>query len=234
MGACVSSNFCRIRRKNFNNNQQQLQNLSAFENSYNTISQNEQIVITNNDLNQTINAMNTENHSQNTIPFNYNQKRNVQINDLLHIETQSSNSRINNINILNQINSFSSNSCFNPPTGNNKRLKKDKYKNFTSERKISEAHLEAKREEFWHTAPHFEGKVEIWSALRATIDAYEKKNFILAQAIIDSANIILPNGLLNDCYDELGNRYQIPIYVLARPVNLVRRSKLHAVDLSFL
>ena len=56
--------------------------------------------------------------------------------------------------------------------------------------------------------------------MKAAVEAYEQKNYQLAQAIIDSANIILPKGFLNDCYDELGNRYQIPIYVLAKPINL--------------
>ncbi len=83
---------------------------------------------------------------------------------------------------------------------------KDFYKYFKYEKRISEKQLRAKREEFWDTAPAFDGKSEIWHALRAAVDACESKNFQLAQAIIDSANIILPNGLLNDCYDELGNR----------------------------
>ena len=29
--------------------------------------------------------------------------------------------------------------------------------------------------------------------------------------------------MLNDCYDELGNRYQIPMYVLVKPANMARR-----------
>lgn len=35
------------------------------------------------------------------------------------------------------------------------------------------------------------------------------------------ANITLPHGTLFDCYDELGNRYQLPIYVLSAPINLI-------------
>ncbi len=104
------------------------------------------------------------------------------------------------------------------PTGKNKKLKKDILKYFKFDRPITEKQLAAKREEFWDTAPAFEGKIEIWAALKAAVEAYEQKNYQLAQAIIDSANIILPKGFLNDCYDELGNRYQIPIYVLARPM----------------
>jgi hypothetical protein len=106
------------------------------------------------------------------------------------------------------------------PTGKNRKLKKDILKYYKFDRTITEKQLVAKREEFWDTAPAFEGKIEIWSALKAAVEAYEQKNYQLAQAIIDSANIIVPKGFLNDCYDELGNRYQIPIYVLARPVNM--------------
>lgn len=29
-------------------------------------------------------------------------------------------------------------------------------------------------------------------------------------------------GYLTDCYDELGNRYQLPVYLLSRPANLQR------------
>lgn len=30
------------------------------------------------------------------------------------------------------------------------------------------------------------------------------------------------SGTLMDCYDELGNRYQLPVYVLSAPINLLR------------
>lgn len=72
---------------------------------------------------------------------------------------------------------------------------------------MTESEVAAKRDEFWHTAPAFDGKPEIWEALKASVDALEAQNYQLAQAIVDSANIILPNGVINDCYDELGNRY---------------------------
>jgi hypothetical protein len=138
----------------------------------------------------------------------------------------SNNNNNNNNYLLSHINNYSTYGYYVPPTGKNKRLKKDSYKYFKCDKKISEAQLQAKRDEFWHTAPHFDGKGEIWAALKAAVDACETKQFTLAQAIIDSANIILPNGLLSDCYDELGNRYQLPIYVLAKPANLV--GKKHA------
>jgi hypothetical protein len=220
MGVCISSNFCRVRRNlNSNNTQQQLQNRS-FENSLNRTIQGEQICATQNNNPITTETIQTE--STNTI--NFNSKRNDQIDSLVQSEPLPSNLSVNSNYLLNNINSYNSYTYFVPPTGRNKRLKKNKYKYFKCEKKISEAQLKAKRDEFWDTAPHFDGKVEIWSALKAAVDACEIKNFTLAQAIIDSANIILPNGLLNDCYDELGNRYQLPIYVLARPVNLAEKS----------
>ncbi|RMZ98019.1 ubiquitin domain-containing 1 [Brachionus plicatilis] len=111
------------------------------------------------------------------------------------------------------------------PTGKNKRLKKDYARYLKIEKKMSEAQLRAKRDEFWDTAPVFEGKSEIWAALKAAVEALESKNFQLAQAIIDSASIIVPNGLLSDCYDELGNRYQIPAYVLAKPSTLTDKNE---------
>ncbi len=138
-----------------------------------------------------------------------------------------SNNNINQI-ISNHISSYNLYPYYVPPaTGKNKRLKKDFYKYFKFDKKITEKQLQAKRDEFWDTAPAFDGKTEIWAALKAAVEACENKNYQLAQAIIDSANIILPNGLLNDCYDELGNRYEIPIYVLAKPSNLIKSSSMN-------
>jgi hypothetical protein len=39
------------------------------------------------------------------------------------------------------------------------------------------------------------GRKEIWDALKAAAFAAETNDFALAQAIIDGANISLPNGL---------------------------------------
>ena len=52
----------------------------------------------------------------------------------------------------------------------------------------------SKRDEFWDTAPAFEGRKEIWDALKAAAYACETKDFELAQAIINGANITIPKG----------------------------------------
>ncbi|XP_073773966.1 ubiquitin domain-containing protein 1 isoform X2 [Danio rerio] len=86
---------------------------------------------------------------------------------------------------------------------------------------MTEGQLRSKRDEFWDTAPAFEGRKEIWDALKAAAVALECSDHELAQAIVDGANITLPHGSLTECYDELGNRYQLPVYCLAPPVNLI-------------
>ncbi|MEQ2159346.1 Ubiquitin domain-containing protein 1 [Goodea atripinnis] len=86
---------------------------------------------------------------------------------------------------------------------------------------MTEGQLRSKRDEFWDTAPAFEGRKEIWDALKAAAVALESNDHELAQAIVDGANITLPHGTLTECYDELGNRYQLPVYCLAPPVNLI-------------
>ncbi|CAH8549799.1 unnamed protein product [Heterobilharzia americana] len=86
---------------------------------------------------------------------------------------------------------------------------------------ISVSQLQKKRDEFWDTAPAFEGRIEIWNALKVVADFCQKQDYDMAQAILDGACITLPSGTLCDCYDELGARYQLPLYVLSQPSNLL-------------
>ncbi|XP_014610183.1 PREDICTED: ubiquitin domain-containing protein 1 isoform X2 [Polistes canadensis] len=87
---------------------------------------------------------------------------------------------------------------------------------------LTEGQLRSKRDEFWDTAPAFDGRKEIWDALRAGATAAEAQDYQLAQAILDGANVSVPNGFLTECYDELGTRYQVPIYCLSYPINIVK------------
>lgn len=75
--------------------------------------------------------------------------------------------------------------------GRNQPLKSDR-PSWTSDIPLTEGQLRSKRDEFWETAPAFEGRKEIWEALRA---AAETEDPLLAQAIVDGANITLPTGL---------------------------------------
>ncbi|XP_045188983.1 ubiquitin domain-containing protein 1-like [Mercenaria mercenaria] len=104
--------------------------------------------------------------------------------------------------------------------GRNQPLRPERPK-WKSDVPLTEGQLRSKRDEFWDTAPAFEGRKEIWDALKAAAYALETGDHALAQAIIDGASITLPHGTLMDCYDELGNRYQLPVYVLGSPTNLI-------------
>ncbi|CAL8365421.1 unnamed protein product [Lota lota] len=115
--------------------------------------------------------------------------------------------------------------------GRNQPLKRERPK-WRSDYPMTEGQLRSKRDEFWDTAPAFEGRKEIWDALRAAASAFESGDHMLAQAILDGASITpcptvthppltLPHGALTECYDELGNRYQLPVYCLSPPVNMI-------------
>jgi len=101
--------------------------------------------------------------------------------------------------------------------GKNKPLSGDRPK-WQSETAITMGQLRSKRDEYWETQPAFDGRREIWDALRA---ACETEDQALAQAIVDGANITLPTGSLADAYDELGNHYVIPVYCISLPTNLI-------------
>ncbi|KAL7087520.1 hypothetical protein ACP275_13G072000 [Erythranthe tilingii] len=82
---------------------------------------------------------------------------------------------------------------------------------------ITKSQLIQLREEFWDTAPHYGGRQEIWDALRAAAEA----DPTLAQAIVESAGIVVHNADMTVCFDATGARYELPKYVLSEPKNLI-------------
>lgn len=65
-----------------------------------------------------------------------------------------------------------------------------------SETPLTSGQLQGKRDTFWETAPLYEGRKEIWDALKAAAEAAEEEDYDLAQAILTGANISLPKGHL--------------------------------------
>ncbi|KAI9140712.1 hypothetical protein BKA69DRAFT_1078359 [Paraphysoderma sedebokerense] len=95
---------------------------------------------------------------------------------------------------------------------------------WSSEKPMTEDEWKSKKETFWDTAPSYEGKLEIWQALKS---ACEADDINLAQCILDAAQISLPTGdLTQGCYDILGNRYVLPNYVIIAPTNLIKSNLL--------
>lgn len=113
------------------------------------------------------------------------------------------------------------NTAVNVTIGKNKPLSAEKPK-WKSEIAMTKAQLKSKQDEFWETSPAYEGRKEIWDALKA---ACETDDVSLAQAIIDGANISLPTGSLTDAYDELGNHYVIPVYCVSMPTNIILKEE---------
>lgn len=96
---------------------------------------------------------------------------------------------------------------------------------WTSETAITQGALDSKRDEFWETAPKYEGKKEIWDALKAAAGAMENGDFGLASVIIETAGIKVPNGSLSETFDEFGHKYQLPLYCLSPPLNLIKENE---------
>ena len=65
---------------------------------------------------------------------------------------------------------------------------------WTSDVPLTKGQLQGKRDTFWETAPLYEGRKEIWDALKAAVEAAEEQDYDLAQAILTGANISLPKG----------------------------------------
>ena len=78
--------------------------------------------------------------------------------------------------------------------GRNQALKPEKPR-WMSDDPMTEELLRTQRDQFWDTAPAFDGHKEIWDALKAAAYALESGDHVLAQAIVDGANIMLPTGM---------------------------------------
>ena len=65
---------------------------------------------------------------------------------------------------------------------------------WTAEVPLTEGALQGKRDTFWETAPMYDGRREIWDALKAACEATDEEDYDLAQAILEGANVSLPRG----------------------------------------
>ena len=82
--------------------------------------------------------------------------------------------------------------------------------------------LHRQRTEFWETAPQYDGLVETWNSLRVAVELSHQNDLATAQAVLDSAGIIIPTGDIGmGCYDERGNEFVIPEFVLSDPRNIM-------------
>ncbi|KAI4151603.1 MAG: hypothetical protein LQ340_003411 [Diploschistes diacapsis] len=79
--------------------------------------------------------------------------------------------------------------------------------------------LQREREAFFDT--RVTGSPEIWNGLRMTIELVRSGDIETAQGIIIAADITVPTGdLAEGVYDQAGQYYQLPEFVVADPTNM--------------
>eukprot|EP00205_Picochlorum_sp_RCC944_P002015 CAMPEP_0182607188 /NCGR_PEP_ID=MMETSP1330-20130603/1923_1 /TAXON_ID=464278 /ORGANISM="Picochlorum sp., Strain RCC944" /LENGTH=105 /DNA_ID=CAMNT_0024825731 /DNA_START=115 /DNA_END=432 /DNA_ORIENTATION=+ len=92
-----------------------------------------------------------------------------------------------------------------------------KAKKWKSQEPVTLEELQKRREEFWDTAPHYGGDPVIWEALKVAVADLE-----CAKVILEAADVIIAEPDLSVVYDQKGRKYEIPIFCLSEPINLIR------------
>ena len=58
----------------------------------------------------------------------------------------------------------------------------------------------------------------IWDALKVAVSAEDVQS---AKLILEAADVIIGEPDLSVCYDQKGRKYELPVYVLSEPINLM-------------
>lgn len=95
---------------------------------------------------------------------------------------------------------------------------------WTTTEPLTKEEIEKETKQFWDMAPSYGGKEEVWNALKAAIEAGDK-DIKMARTILECAGVIMPDGLLTEVYDITGFKYEIPLFILSDPINLLEVSK---------
>ena len=91
---------------------------------------------------------------------------------------------------------------------------------WTAKKQWTRLQLDRERREFFDT--RVTGHAEIWATLKVVVGLLADGDITTAQSILDAAAITVPTGdLKNGAYDEAGNLYQMPEYIISDPQNLV-------------
>jgi hypothetical protein len=85
---------------------------------------------------------------------------------------------------------------------------------------ITRAEIMARREDFWSSREGAGGVPQIWAALRSAAEGVNSNNLDHANAVLEASSVTTPNSDMSVCYDELGNRYEVPLWCWSSPVNL--------------
>jgi hypothetical protein len=109
--------------------------------------------------------------------------------------------------------------CFNSKdaSGVDRKVKVKKPSPWKSQEPITHSGLKKLRDEFWDTCKHYGGEPVIWDALKGAIDVDRES----AKLILEAADVIIEKQDLSVCYDQKGRKYELPVYILSEPVNIL-------------
>lgn len=95
---------------------------------------------------------------------------------------------------------------------------------WVSKRQWTRLELDRERQEFFET--RVSGRPEIWATLKVVIGLLAEGEIQNAQGILDASAVTVPTGdLMNGAYDEVGNFYQMPEYIISDPNNVLPGSQ---------
>ncbi|KAK8168697.1 hypothetical protein BKA80DRAFT_267665 [Phyllosticta citrichinensis] len=85
---------------------------------------------------------------------------------------------------------------------------------------LTRARLETERRAFWDT--RVTGRPEMWGAVRLVVEMVQQGDVKGAQGVLDASGGTCPTGQLwKGIYDELGNEYSVPEWVVIEPAGIV-------------
>lgn len=95
--------------------------------------------------------------------------------------------------------------------------------------KIPKEELEKKRNEYWET--QVEGNTAVWQVLRSACEEPDEET---ALAMLAAADVRLVNKNLQQAYDSLGAKYDVPIFCINDPVeyNIPKKKQLNVESLN--
>ncbi|KAF2145710.1 uncharacterized protein K452DRAFT_124314 [Aplosporella prunicola CBS 121167] len=85
---------------------------------------------------------------------------------------------------------------------------------------LTRARLATERAAFWDT--RVTGRAEMWGGVKLSVEALAAGDVASAQGVLDAAGLTCPTGeLWRGVYDERGEEYKVPEWVVVEPVGLV-------------
>lgn len=91
------------------------------------------------------------------------------------------------------------------------------------------ARLEKERRDWWDT--RITSNIQVWRCLQAATEALQEGDIATAQSLLDAQECTCPTGQLwSRVYDDRGNEYRIPEWVIIEPAGIVDQEPMPVID----